>query len=273
MYIEETIESVLSQRGNFEIEYLIVDGGSTDKTVSIIKRYQELVESGGFPIKCNKVSMSWLSEKDSGMYDALAKGFKLVTGDIISYINSDDFYLPNAFSVAVDVFDKHPEVDWITGATVGYNEKGQILDFLFPYKYKRSFIRKGIYGTILIFIQQESTLWRKVLLNDLDFNRLKQYRFAGDFYLWYTFSKSADLYIVQSCIGGFRGRPGQISQKRNEYLKEFFSIAEKKGLIDVMVACAYEAITLFTPNIVKRKLNSKLIYYDDGRWVMKKDSI
>jgi len=273
MYIEETIESVLSQRGNFEIEYLMVDGGSTDKTVSIIKRYQELVESGGFPIKCNKVSMSWLSEKDNGMYDALAKGFKLVTGDIISYINSDDFYLPNAFSVAVDVFDKHPEVDWITGATVGYNEKGQILDFLLPYKYKRSFIRKGIYGTILIFIQQESTLWRRGLLNDLDFNRLKQYRFAGDFYLWYTFSKSADLYIVQSCIGGFRGRPGQISQKRNEYLKEFFSIAEKKGLIDVMVACAYEAITLFTPNIVKRKLNSKVIYYDDGRWVMKKDSI
>lgn len=269
MYIGETIESVLSQRGSFEIEYFIVDGGSTDETVSIIKRYEELVESGRFPIKCNKVSIRWLSEKDNGMYDALAKGFKLVTGDIISYLNSDDFYLPNAFSVAVDIFEKYPDVDWITGATVGYNEKGQILDFLLPFKYKRSFIRKRIYGTILIFIQQESTLWRKVLLDDLDFNQLKQYRFAGDFYLWHTFSKRADLYIVQSLIGGFRGRPGQISQQRNEYLKEFFSIGEKKSFIDVVVAYVYEVITLFMPNIIKRKLNSKIIYYDDGRWVKK----
>lgn len=266
-YIEETIESVLSQKGSFDIEYIIVDGGSTDKTVSIVKRYKESIESEKFPIKCNKVRMSCLSEKDNGMYDALVKGFKLVTGDVITYINSDDFYLPNAFSVAVDIFGRYPDVDWLTGSTVGYNEKGQIVDCLLPFKYTRPFVRKGIYGTILINIQQESTLWRKKLLNDLDFNRLKKYKFAGDFYLWYTFSKRTDLHIVQSCIGGFRGRPGQISQQQKEYLKEFINIAEKKDLIDVMLAYIYKVVTHFTPNVVKRILNKKIIYYDAGQWV------
>ena len=272
-YIEETIESVLSQKGSFDIEYIVVDGGSTDKTVSIVKRYKESIESEKFPIKCNKVRMGWLSEKDDGMYDALAKGFKLVTGDVITYINSDDFYLPNAFSVAVDIFDKYPDVDWLTGLTVGYNEKGQIVDCLLPFKYKRHFIRRGIYGTLLINIQQESTLWRKKLLNDLDFSRLKKYKFAGDFYLWYVFSKKTDLCIVQSCIGGFRGRPGQISQQQKEYLKEFISIAEKKSLADVILAFMYKVVTYFTPNIVKRILNKEIIYYDAGQWVRRNAGI
>ena len=268
-YIEETIESVLSQRGRFEIEYIIVDGGSTDKTISVIEKWKGLVESGGYTIKCSKVNFHFISEKDEGMYEAIVKGFELATGDILAYINSDDFYLPNAFSAMSEIFEKYPDVDWITGVNVGYNTKGQVTDCLLPFKYKNKFVRRGIYGTILPFIQQESTCWRRKLIIDLDFERLKQYKFAGDFYMWYTFSKKADLHIAQGCLAGFRSHGGQVSKQRNKYLKEFNSIAERKGFGDAIVAYGYKVVTYFTPNVVKRILNKKIIYYDNdaGQWV------
>lgn len=266
-YIEETIESVLSQKGNFDIEYIIVDGGSTDKTAFILKRYKESIESEKFPIKCNKVRMSWLSEKDNGMYDALSKGLKLVTGDIIAYINSDDFYLPNAFSTVAEIFERYPDVEWVTGMITRYNERGQIIDCQLPFKFDRASIQKGICGTILPFIQQESTFWRKELVNDLDLNMLKKHKFAGDFYMWYTFSKNTDLYIIYSCLGGFRFRPGQLSKQREKYFNEFHSIAEKKSVADVLLAYLYKVVTYFTPNIVKRVLDKKIIYYDRTQWI------
>jgi len=266
-FIEETIESILGQRGDFEIEYIIIDGGSTDHTLGIVKKYKDWIESRSFPIKCSKANITYISERDKGMYDALAKGFKLVTGDIIAYINSDDFYLPNAFSIATEIFQKYPDVDWLTGMQTSYNEKGQIIDSFLPFNYCKKFIRKGIHGTILPFIQQESTFWRRELLNHLDFGRLKKYKFAGDFYIWYTFSKTADLYITQGCFAGFRSHGRQISKERTEYLKEFNSIAEKKGFADVIVAYVLSVVTYFMSNKIKRKLNSRIIYYDGGQWI------
>ncbi len=266
-FIEETIESVLSQRGSFEIEYVIVDGGSTDKTVSIVQRYKEAVESGRFPFKCHQVSITWLSEKDEGIYDALAKGFRLVTGDVVAYINSDDFYLPNAFSTVAEIFERYPDVEWLTGMITCYNEKGQIIDCLLPFKFGRGFIQKGICGTILPFIQQESTFWKSKLITELDLNLLKKHKFAGDFYMWYTFSKHTDLHIIYSCLGGFRFRPGQLSKQRDNYFMEFLSVAEKRSAADVMRAYLYKVVTYLAPNLVKRILNKKIIYYRGSQWV------
>ena len=266
-YIEETIESVLGQRGDFEIEYIIIDGGSADRTLGIVRKYRDWIESGSFPIKCNKATFTYNSEKDEGMYDALAKGFRSVTGDIVAYINSDDFYLPNAFSTVTEIFGGHPDVEWLTGMITGYNERGQIIDCLLPLKFDRVFIQKGLCGTILPFIQQESTFWKRRLVNDLDLNLLKKYKFAGDFYMWYTFSRSADLYIIHSCLGGFRRRAGQASEQRNKYFKEFLGVAEKKSMTDVMVAYLYKGATYFMPNIIKRALNKKIIYFDGSQWI------
>ncbi|HEY4500327.1 MAG TPA: glycosyltransferase, partial [Candidatus Paceibacterota bacterium] len=86
-HIRETIESVLSQEGDFEIEYFIMDGGSTDATVEIVLEYAS---------RDKRVSV--FSEKDSGMYDAVNKGFFKATGDVYAYINSDDVYEPGAFA-------------------------------------------------------------------------------------------------------------------------------------------------------------------------------
>jgi glycosyltransferase involved in cell wall biosynthesis len=97
LHIVETIESVLSQKGDFEIEYILADGGSSDTTVSIFKDYQSRVERGEYPIQCNRIHMRSFSEKDRGMYDAIDKGLKLGTGELQAWINSDDYYLPGAF--------------------------------------------------------------------------------------------------------------------------------------------------------------------------------
>ncbi len=266
-YIEETIESVLGQRGDFDIEYIIIDGGSTDDTVSIVRRYKNLVESGSFPVKCREATLTYISEKDEGMYDAIVKGFRLATGDVVAYINSDDFYLPNAFSIVTEIFQKYSDVDWLTGMQTSYNENGQIIDCFLPSRFSKRLIRKGIYGTVLPFIQQESTVWRKKLLDCLDFDLLKTYRLAGDFYIWYTFSKKADLYIAQGCLGGFRIHAGQASRQGSEYLGEFISIAEKRGIVDVTGAYLLCGVTYFMPSIIKKKLNNKIIYYEDGRWL------
>lgn len=266
-YLKETIESIIYQRGDFEIEYIIVDGASIDKTISIVKKYQDMLNSGECLINCKKVSIIFISEKDEGMYHALVKGFKLATGDIVAYVNSDDFYLPNAFSTVVDIFLTYPEVEWLTGMPVNYNEKGQIIGCFLPFNYNVDLIRKGIYGQTLVFIQQESIFWRAKLLNFLDFAYLKKYKFAGDFYIWYTFSKYTDFYIVQSCLGGFRGHRNQLSKQRSEYYREFYSIAEKKTFLDITKAYLYKVATYFLPNRVKRKLNKKIIYYYNGKWI------
>ena len=266
-YIEETIESVLSQRGDFEIEYIIIDGRSKDSTLDIVRKYKDWIESGKVSIKCNKVSFTYVSEEDEGLYDALAKGFRLVTGEVVAYINSDDFYLPNAFSTVTEIFGRYPDVEWLTGMITSYNERGQIIDCLLPFKFDRASIQKGICGTILPFIQQESTFWKRKLVNDLDLNLLKKHKFAGDFYLWYAFSKNTDLYIIYSCLGGFRYRPGQLSKQRDKYFNEFLSIAEKKSVTDVMLAYIYKVVTYLTPNVVKRILNKKIIYYDRSQWI------
>ena len=100
-FLERTILSVLNQ--NYpNLEYIICDGGSTDGSVEIIKKYE----------KCLSY---WASEKDTGQYDAINKGFKMVKGDIIAWQNSDDIYLPNTFFEVAKLFRNKPSVDLIFG--------------------------------------------------------------------------------------------------------------------------------------------------------------
>jgi glycosyltransferase involved in cell wall biosynthesis len=97
-YIAGTIESVLSQEGGFEVEYIVMDGGSTDGSVEIIKSYADRVAAGDWPVKCAGISMAWVSQHDKGQSDAINQGLRQATGDVASYINSDDLYYPGAFA-------------------------------------------------------------------------------------------------------------------------------------------------------------------------------
>src|SRR5438094_8832498 len=100
-FIEETIRSVLDQ--NYpNLEYLVIDGGSTDQTIDIIRKYETQLSY-------------WESEKDRGQVHAINKGLARATGDIFAYLDSDDLYVPGTFEVVGEYFEKRPETEWVCG--------------------------------------------------------------------------------------------------------------------------------------------------------------
>ena len=107
-YLEETILSVLQQ--NYDpLEFIIIDGGSTDESVDVIRKYESQLAY-------------WVSEKDRGQADALNKGLAQATGDVVAYVNSDDLYRPGAFAAVMSYFGEHPECEWLCGDTLMFGE-------------------------------------------------------------------------------------------------------------------------------------------------------
>jgi len=119
-FLEETILSVLNQ-GYEPLEYIIIDGGSTDESVEVIKRYEEHLSF-------------WVSEKDRGQVHAINKGLEKVTGDVFAFINSDDVYFPGAFRAAMNYFANHPDCKWVCGDTVmfGAGHETEIIRSVVP---------------------------------------------------------------------------------------------------------------------------------------------
>ena len=165
-YIRETIQSVLSQQGDFSVEYLIIDNCSTDETREIVEEFQRYLAGNGFPLGCNNIELIFISEPDDGMYDAINKGFEKASGDIHAWLNSDDIYLPGAFATITKVFSLYENIHWVKGITSYISENttsiwraGQC------FLYAQSCIRKGIYGRDHYFIQQDSVFWRAHMWN------------------------------------------------------------------------------------------------------------
>jgi glycosyltransferase involved in cell wall biosynthesis len=114
-FLEETILSVLNQ-GYPNLEYIIIDGGSTDNSVDVIKKYEDRITY-------------WVSEPDNGMTDALNKGFKQSTGDILNWINSDDYFLSAAFYTAAEAFSNNdPMLGFIYGRCQNIRSDGSLLE-------------------------------------------------------------------------------------------------------------------------------------------------
>ena len=101
-YIAETLESVLSQKGSFELEYIIIDAASEDNSLRIISAHEERLKHGCYG-ENPSIEMKVISEKDNGMYEGITKGFQMATGEIIAYLNADDFYFPHAFEFVASI--------------------------------------------------------------------------------------------------------------------------------------------------------------------------
>jgi glycosyltransferase involved in cell wall biosynthesis len=196
-FIEECIKSVKNQTYK-NIEHIIVDGGSTDNTIDILKKYE------------GTYNMVWISEPDTGMYDAINKGFKLSKGEIMAWINADDMYLPWSFEIVVNAISKL-NIDWCTGVPGLWSKQGlhHGLLFFIPI-YSRFLIKKGCYqGKGLGWIQQESTFWTRKLWNKAGGEVNSTLQLAGDFYLWKSFAEHSHLYTINAVLAGFRVHSGQ----------------------------------------------------------------
>jgi glycosyltransferase involved in cell wall biosynthesis len=161
-FISETIESVLSQVGDFEIEYFVMDGGSTDGSVEIIKEYAGRLQSGTWPIQCAGVTMEWVSQRDKGQSDAINQGLHRATGTIASYINSDDLFIPGAFARVAQEFTEHPEADFVYGDGDVIDAKGQRQwEWLSrPYDHRVMTSYHFLWNDFTNYIMQQSTFWR-----------------------------------------------------------------------------------------------------------------
>ena len=257
--IEETIASVAAQSalrdGSAGLQHIICDGGSTDGTLEILRRLEQ-------------PHMRILSQQDRGMYDALARGLRLADGDVVAYLNAGDYFHPRAFAVVQEVMAAHPQCRWLTGYAVTYNEAGAAVRFVLPYRFRRRLHRCGAYGRFLPFVQQESTFWKRELMDGVDFERLAGFRLAGDYYLWRCFAERADLHVVSAHLGGFRQHAGQLSEDHGAYFAEMRRLAEPPGPL-AMVLALCDKLMWHAPAGVKKMANPRELHLHDarsGRW-------
>jgi len=213
-YIEDTILSVISQQYP-NLEYIVIDGGSKDGTVDIIKRYEPWITY-------------WISEPDSGMYDAIQKGFSRSTGEIMAYINSDDKYHYNSLFSAATIFSSMEDVDWILGRASFYNDEGTIVDVKDLKKWSKLNYYTGNYQ----WIQQESVFWRRNLWLKAGGKINTDLRYAGDYELWLRFFRFAKLYSTETIFAGFRFRTkDQLSlEKLDSYIYEVEQVTNLDNL-------------------------------------------
>jgi len=163
-YLGQTIESVLSQAGDFYLEYIISDGGSTDNSVEIIKKYEILLNNRAYSVACKGIEFRWWSEKDIGQSNAINKGFKIAKGDILAWLGSDDYYEPGALQKVHEIFTAYLGLDLLYGGGFYDNELigKRISVDVSPTSFEE--LRQGA-GSLL----QQATFFSKKIMKKIDY--------------------------------------------------------------------------------------------------------
>jgi glycosyltransferase involved in cell wall biosynthesis len=190
-FLEETINSVLGQ-DYAPFEYIVVDGGSQDGTLEIIKKYEGRITR-------------WISEPDYGQTDAINKGFSLATGDIFAWLNSDDTYLPGAVSEAVSYLQSHPHIGMVYGKAYYIDEQSRRVA-LYPAgetDYRR--LRRGVTTIPQQTMFFRSELWKMVGPLDTSFY------YAMDYDLWVRISEVTPIAFHEVFMANFRLHGGSKS--------------------------------------------------------------
>lgn len=268
-FLEQTIDSVLSQ-GYSNLEYIIIDGGSTDGSVDIIKKHQ-------------KYLAYWISEADQGQTHAINKGLKFVTGEVFNWLNSDDYYLPNTLKRVGEYFMEHPEINVLSGGceVFGSGTKDNYLS-------KGTQLFDSLEKTIgYAFIEQPATFFRTGPFKSLG-GLNERFNYLMDRELWVRYLlhfnkeeviKVDDLFVrfrhhekskTVSQIGGFQEEEDHLflSLAQQHSLKEYIALMDdwclqEKALKEVKLKIKLEK------DFVCRVLDYYLlhradIFYSDG---------
>lgn len=204
-FLERTILSVLEQKYP-NLEYVIIDGGSTDKSRSILKKYSKQLHY-------------WQSKKDRGQSDAINTGFMHTSGEIMYWINSDDVMMPGSLQLVASIFQKNKKINWLTAlpATITIDNfvtyVGQT-----PW-YVRFFLLQGWYIQSLFgFVMQEGTFWRRSLWNKAG-GSVSEVPYSMDWLLWRKFAEFDQLVVVKALLAAYRLNP---NRKNNDEHQKYY---------------------------------------------------
>lgn len=203
-FIEKTIESVLGQ-SYANLEYVLIDGGSTDGTVDMIQRH-----AAADP------RILWRSEADKGIADAMNKGVSLASGEIIAHLNSDDFYNnSDVIAHVAAVFFNKPEIGWVTG---GFDFVSELGEFMREIRVRRYSFRRLVRGNILL---HPATFIRRSLFDSAGgFN--SELRYCMDYDLFLRMGSIAPPFVLDQQLACFRVHPGSrsLSESKRAYAEE-----------------------------------------------------
>jgi glycosyltransferase involved in cell wall biosynthesis len=238
--IRRAIDSVLGQQGDFDLEYFVVDGGSTDGTLAILREYEGRLE--------------WSSEADRGQADAINKGLRRSTGDIVGWLNSDDVLLPGALGRIACAFREKPVLEWVHGRCRIIDENDRrIRRPIEVYKHLRS--QRFSFGSLLAenFISQMTVFWRRKALEEVGYLDASL-RFAFDYDMWLRLAqRGRPVYIStpQACFrwyessksgAGFQQQFAEDTQVAQRYARgEWWPMARKRAVNSAIVG-AYSAM-------------------------------
>lgn len=207
--LEQTLASVRDQRYDGDVEHLVIDGGSTDGTVELLRR----------------AGVRYVSEPDRGLAHALNKGIALARGDVIGELNADDVYAPGALAAVGAAFASHPEVDWVTGRCPIIDGEGREIRRPIT-RYKNALLRRYSLTLYLThnFVSAPATFFRRDALLELGgFD--ERYRISVDYDLQLKFARRGDPVVLQRDLACFRMFAGTLSMSGFE--RQFAEHAEQ----------------------------------------------
>jgi glycosyltransferase involved in cell wall biosynthesis len=239
-FLRETIESVLNQ-GYTNLEYFIVDGGSTDNSTEIIRQYEDRIDW-------------WVSEKDEGQSDALNKGFKRATGDYLTWVNSDDILLPGALNEVALAVKKRPGSQWISGDTVWIDSDSLIIRCSRLPDYSRLLAKMG-----RLIISGPSTFFARNLYQSVEGIRPELY-FNMDTDLWWQFhSQHVHYHHIPIYLMAFRVHA---ASKTSSILVNANSSSKKRNVsLPLFIKPQYQKGQKEERDLLVKRYNNKMMLY------------